>query len=50
MSCATVMRTRTQQAIYAYYRMQLTSGTQVGPTLEVIFDPVGNSDEDTVCV
>ncbi len=39
-----------QGAIDAYYRVQLTPEIQVGPTLEVIFDPVRNPDEDTVYV
>ena len=39
-----------QGAIDAYYRVQLTPEIQVGPTLEIIFDPVRNPDEDTVYV
>jgi len=39
-----------QSAIDAYYRLQLTPEIEVGPTLEVIFDPVRNPDEDTVFV
>lgn len=34
----------------AYYRIQLTPEIQVGPTFEVIFDPVRNPDKDTVYV
>jgi porin len=39
-----------QGVIDAYYRVQLTPEIQVGPTFEVIFDPVRNPDEDTVFV
>jgi porin len=39
-----------QGAIDAYYRVQLTPEIQIGPTLEVVFDPVRNPDEDTVYV
>jgi porin len=39
-----------QSTIDAYYRVQLTPEISAGPTLEVIFDPVRNPDEDTVCV
>jgi porin len=39
-----------QNMIDAYYRVQLTPEIQVGPTLEVIFDPVRNPDDDTVFV
>ena len=39
-----------QGAIDAYYRVQLTPEIQIGPTLEVVFDPVRNPDEDTVFV
>jgi porin len=39
-----------QGAIDAYYRVQLTPEIQIGPTLEVVFDPVRNPDEDTVTV
>lgn len=39
-----------QGALDAYYRVQLTPEIQVGPTLEVVFDPVRNPDEDTVFV
>ena len=39
-----------QSTIDAYYRVQVTPEIQVGPTLQVIFDPVRNPDEDTVYV
>lgn len=39
-----------QSMIDAYYRVQLTPEIQIGPTLEVIFDPVRNPGEDTVFV
>jgi porin len=39
-----------QGAIDAYYRVQLTPEIQICPTLEVVFDPVRNPDEDTVYV
>ena len=39
-----------QSTIDAYYRIQVTPEIQVGPTLEIIFDPVRNPDEDTVFV
>ena len=39
-----------QQMIDAYYRVQLTPEIEIGPTLEVIFDPVRNPDDDTVYV
>jgi porin len=39
-----------QGVIDAYYRVQLTPEIQIGPTLEVIFDPVRNQDENTVTV
>jgi len=39
-----------QDAIDAYYRMQLTPEIQVGPTFEAIFDPVRYPDEDSVYV
>jgi porin len=39
-----------QGVIDAYYRVQVTPEIQIGPTLEIIFDPVRNSDEDTVFV
>ncbi len=36
-----------QGTIDAYYRVQLTPEIEVGATLEIIFDPVRNPDEDT---
>ena len=40
-----------QSTIDAYYRVQMTPEIQaVSPTLQVIFDPVRNSDEDMVYV
>jgi porin len=39
-----------QGTIDAYYRVQLTPEIEVGVTLEVIFDPVRNPDEDMVFV
>jgi len=39
-----------QGVIDAYYRVQLTPEIQVGPVIEVIFDPVRHPDEDTVYV
>jgi porin len=39
-----------QGVIDAYYRVQLTPEIQIGPTLEIIFDPVRNPDDDTVFV
>jgi porin len=39
-----------ENMIDAYYRVQLTPEIEVGPTLEVIFDPVRNPDDDTVFV
>ena len=39
-----------QSTIDAYYRVQVTPEIQVGPTLQVIFDPPRNPDEDTVYV
>ena len=39
-----------QQVIDTYYRVQLTREIQIGPTLEVIFDPVRNPSEDRVTV
>jgi porin len=39
-----------QNMIDAYYRVQLTPEIEVGPTLEVIFDPVRNPDKDTVFI
>ena len=39
-----------QSVIDAYYRVQLTPEIQIGPTLEIIFDPVRNQEENTVTV
>jgi porin len=39
-----------QSTIDAYYRVQLTPEIQVGPTFEVVFDPVRHPDKDTVFV
>ncbi len=39
-----------QSTIDAYYRVQVTPEIAVSPTLQVIFDPVRNPDEDTVYV
>jgi len=39
-----------QDMIDAYYRVQVTPEISVGPTLQVIFDPVRNPDEDTIFV
>ncbi len=39
-----------QSTIDAYYRVQMTPEIAVSPTLQVIFDPVRNPDEDTVYV
>lgn len=39
-----------QGMIDAYYRVQITPEIQIGPVLEVIFDPVRNPDEDTIFV
>jgi porin len=39
-----------QSTIDSYYRVQVTPEIQVGPTLQVIFDPVRNQDKDTVSV
>ena len=39
-----------QNMIDAYYRVQLTPEIEIGPPLEVIFDPVRNPDDDTVYV
>ena len=39
-----------QGEIDAYYRVQVTPQIEVGPTFQVIFDPVRNPDEDTVSV
>ena len=37
-----------QSTIDVYYRVQVTPEIQVGPTFELIFDPVRNPDENTV--
>jgi porin len=39
-----------QGQIDTYYRVQVTPEIQVGPTLQLIFDPVLNPDKDTVYV
>ncbi len=39
-----------QSTIDGYYRVQVTPEIAVSPTLQVIFDPVRNPDEDTVYV
>jgi porin len=39
-----------QSMIDTYYRVQVTPEISVGPTLQAIFDPVRNQDEDTVFV
>jgi porin len=39
-----------QIVIDAYYRVQLTPEMQVGPTFELIFDPVRNPSEDRIFV
>jgi porin len=39
-----------QKQIDAYYRVQVTPEIQVGPTFQLIFDPVRNQEEDTVYV
>lgn len=39
-----------QSQIDTYYRVQVTPEIQVGPTFQVIFDPVSNPEEDTVYV
>lgn len=39
-----------QGVINGYYRVQVTPEIQFGPTIEVVFDPVRNPDEDTVFV
>ena len=36
--------------IDAYYRVQLSPEIEIGPTLEITFDPVRNPDNDTVYV
>jgi len=37
-----------QKQIDAYYRVQVTPEIQIGPTYQIIFDPVRNPEEDTV--
>jgi porin len=39
-----------QGMIDAYYRVQMTPLIEVGPTIEVIFDPVNHPNEDTVFI
>jgi porin len=39
-----------QSQIDTYYRLQVTPEIQIGPTFQVIFDPVRNPEEDTVYV
>jgi porin len=39
-----------QGAIDAYYRVQLTPEIQIGPTFEIIFNPVRNPDRNTIFV
>lgn len=39
-----------QSAIDAYYRVQVTPEIQLGPTLEVVINPIRNPDEGTVVV
>jgi len=39
-----------QNMINACYRVQLTPEIEIGPTLEVVFDPVRNPDDDTIYV
>ena len=39
-----------QSEIDAYYRVQVTPEISAGPTIQVIFDPVRNPDEDSVFV
>jgi carbohydrate-selective porin OprB len=36
--------------IDTFYRLQLTPEIQIGPTFQAIFDPVRNSEEDSVYV
>lgn len=45
---ATDQERGSQQAIDAYYRIQVTPQIQFGPTLGFVFDPVNNPVEDTV--
>ena len=39
-----------QGAIDAYYRVHVTPEIAISPTLQVIFDPVRNPDEDEIYV
>jgi porin len=39
-----------QSQIDTYYRVQVTPEIQIGPTFQLIFDPVSNQEEDTVYV
>ena len=39
-----------QSQIDTYYRVQVTPEIQVGPTFQVVFDPVRNPEEDTIYV
>jgi hypothetical protein len=39
-----------ENMIDAYYRVQLSPEIEIGPTLEITFDPVRNPDDDTVYV
>ena len=39
-----------QSQIDSYYRVQVTPEIQIGPTFQLIFDPVRNPEEDTVYV
>jgi len=39
-----------QTTVDAYYRVQVTPEIQMGPTLELIFDPARNPDEDRIAI
>lgn len=39
-----------QSAIETYYRVQVTPEIQLGPTVEVVINPIRNPDEGTVVV
>jgi len=39
-----------QGTIDAYYRLQVTPEIAVGPTVEIIFEPVRNTEDDVICV
>jgi porin len=39
-----------QEAIDLYYRIQLSPRIAVTPTLEFVFDPVRNTDEDNLTI